>query len=240
MSIKGLWQGRLGEGINIAEEYSDGTILAHYYSSDIVSQWWLMCQGEVGNPVLNAFITTGPVGSPNEIPWGAVTVKETSTGINVTLTPHNGVSFLEHMIPLYVPGTISPGTVINAEQYVNTTVGWAECNEINEYKPMYFYGSGPLQDEDAGGVEYRGRITVLEGQLTITDITPSGKYNPKITGLTKGQVITKGQTKEFACSMGPVPGALPGSHGGQWDLVNWEIFTKELGQICKVSAQVLY
>ena len=80
------------------------------------------------------------------------------------------------------------------------------------------------------------RVTVVDGTLTISSAKTSGLHSPKLTAPAVGKSFTAGQYFTVSCSVGP----LDATHTGSWGLANYYLTTKELGQIVKVAAQVVY
>ena len=63
-----------------------------------------------------------------------------------------------------------------------------------------------------------------------------GPHNPKLVGLKNGDVLKAGDVAVVEYYLGPLTAQISSS----WDMVNFGIYSKELGQIVKISAQVYY
>ena len=79
-------------------------------------------------------------------------------------------------------------------------------------------------------------VTVVEGALTISSIKTSGLHSPKLTAPAVGTKFAAGASFTVSCSVGP----LDATHTGSWGLANYYLYTKELGKIIGVAAQVVY
>jgi len=106
--------------------------------------------------------------------------------------------------------------------------GWVNAS----WKPgaVPLYGNNPVNLRKFTGTWYEAIFTVTRGTLTISDIGVSGPYSPKIQGAVKGKVLKAGDSMHLKFSF-TKPLLIPKIT----KQVNYEIWTKEAGQIVHLS-----
>lgn len=220
-----------GQGMDLAE-YSDGVLIAHYFGyQDDGTQMWLVAIGrrDGDTAVLEAWITQGgnsgesPV-SHMETEWGTFEIREESGGLYLSASPFDQSGWTRSLLPLYLPAPAEqPAARIRIETPLRTISGtrWIE-------QPGQSLVSMTALPSEV-------RITVVEGTLTITDTYAEGPHNPTLTGVVRGQVLNAGDSALVRCDVDPDKRR---QQSGLYDIVDFGVYTAELGQILQLSAQV--
>jgi len=220
--------------------------------------------------ILNVEITSGGrMGDPIALAkvvrknWGHITLTDKSDGkINVNFAPLNKTSWNYDMEPIYVSGTTLRPVIIDKPPVIIKPVPepipepTPTSEPTTKIKIETWFGVGdnprwlditpvalPLLSAKAvrasrlRGKSYKWtkeKITVLTGTLTISDVNFGGPDHPKIKGVSIGMIYQEGESFEVEYWVGPA------TKTKQWAMSNYSIWTKELGEIIRVSAQVLY
>jgi len=109
--------------------------------------------------------------------------------------------------------------------------GWVLA--VLEQGKIPLFGNNPVNLKTfKGGTWYEAIFTVTQGTLTITDFGVSGPkgYSPEIKGIRKGRVLHAGDSMHLLFRF-----AKPLLMPKITKQVNYEVWTKELGQIVKLS-----
>ena len=220
-----------GQGLDLAE-YPDGVLIAHYFGyQDDGSQVWLVAIGrrDGDSAVLEAWITRGvnngesPV-SHTETEWGTFEIREEGGALYLSASPFDQPAWTRSLLPLYIPAPAEqPAARILIETPLRTSSGtrWIE-------QPGQKLASMTSLPSEV-------RVTVVEGTLTITDTYAEGPHNPTLTGLRHGQVLHAGDTVLVRCDVDPDKRK---QQSGNYGVVDFGVYTAELGQILQLSAHV--
>ena len=264
MKFTGAWYNPdySGEGLSITENPVDGTVIAYFYSyRNDGSQMWIEGNGKrVGDTaILDGRMPIGGgmhnkvlLKSVDETPWGQITLIDRGDKIEVRFPT---ISYLVQPVyvvgaPVPVPTPVpvpepepTPVPVPEPEPEPTTQImieKWLQAGDKSRWLDMGqvpLLSSAPVYKSRIGNTSYnwtKHRITAINGSQTITQVNVSGPDHPKIVGISKGQVLQVGVPAEFDLYVGPAT-ATSG-----WAQSNYGIWTKELGEIYRVSAQVMY
>ncbi len=230
MKFTGQWHNPdyAGEGIT-SIEYPDGKVIAYFFSyHDDGSQMWLVCVGgRVGRgAVLSAYRTEGGVmgvkarlTEVTEEKWGEIALHEDDKGLLIDFFKDGTRDGGYRLTPLYAP-VAEPETIIKLEKKIGN--GWTKV----EY---------PVTGRMMDSAESAYRLTVVKGELNITEAYATGKFNPRIYGVFPGATFSEGSEVLIDFSM---------ADGWQQDGANYDwgawfaVRTKELGTILDLAVQV--
>lgn len=250
ISLKsGQWQHatKPGTGIDLLEyppdaQHPDGLILARWYGFDRDRELaWMIAQGTPGNPFteLRAFsVFQDGNGEVTEYECGEFTLEQRESDLLSVAFIHRSSciipSFDHEMIPLYTPAAEEEPQEPPEPQTPITLRAKIGSNIWRTYEPP-LAGTSETSVGSTQKTWIQVEIKVLEGKLTISSVSKSGPHNPKITGISAGQVFTKGSTINFSLKIGP---RTAGAGPGNFDLSNFKIQTRELGLIVNETAMV--
>jgi len=259
MNMTGSWYSPAysSEGLDVFE-HADGRIVAHFFSYLEREQMWLVCTGKriLSPSRLECWTTSGghigniaDLADVEETPWGHITLTDVAGGLNVKFEPTGKPSWAYTMQPIFDPVPVAPPVVVPPVIEPPPVVEPATSITIDKWfhgrwlditpGKLPLMSSAPVAKSRivTGGLKWlECRITATKGTLTITKAAVSGPNNPKMTGIKKGDVIQEGESIEFDLYIGP----LTSTATSGWDQSNYGISTAELGEIFRVSAQVLY
>jgi len=211
-----------GEGLDVFE-YPDGTVLAHFFSYNMVEQMWLIAVGKrVGNTAtLQASITSGgDLNDPKELAkvkersWGTITLTEKDSGLQVKFNGP-GTNTTYTMQPVFGAPVTSAGPKIIIRNEGGHETG-VPCTGFDERLPGWV------------------TVEVVSGPVTVKGTYANGPWSPKVLGAKAGDVWKTGDKVKITIDCDPAGRDWSGTHAQ----VNFGVTTVELGEIITLGGYV--
>lgn len=230
--LLGSWapSGYTGRGLDIFDDKKGG-LVAHWFGYRAArDQAWMICVGGKSNDEykLQCWHTwcssNGPQHTESKCGTLTLTPPDTDGMIRVNYEPANSspIPAFNLFFTRYFGGEEKPtvkARFTNSAGHDTAVPGNPIlCTGFDEHLPETV------------------ELEVIEGQLTIEHVNTNGPWNPKIKGVVEGEVLQTGTKRKITIDCDSA-GRVWSSTTGR-DQCNFGIFTKELGEILRMSAYV--